>query len=203
MLDLRSALAGFDGPAEQSGADGAIGLEIGEVTGWSLVEIGVYPSKQAEGERAIESWLGTIPERIATPTASANGLLIRTGPLSFWLVNSTREATAGRTYEAARAALPEAVTSVIDLTSSRTRLFIDGTHAADVLLKGIPIDLAIESFPMGAIALTGVHHTPILLFRTAPDRFEIFAMRTFALTVLDWLTDAALEFGYRLRNVHP
>ncbi len=94
---------------------------------------------------------------------------------------------------------PRPVTSIIDLSSSRTRLFIAGERATDVLLKGIPIDLALESFPIGAVALTGVHHTPILLHRTAADRFEIFAMRTFALTALEWLTDAALEFGYRFR----
>jgi sarcosine oxidase gamma subunit len=32
----------------------------------------------------------------------------------------------------------------------------------------------------------------------ARDRFEIYAMRTFALTVWDWLADAALEFGYEV-----
>jgi hypothetical protein len=28
-------------------------------------------------------------------------------------------------------------------------------------------------------------------------------MRTFALTVFEWLSDAALEFGYRIRHVTP
>ncbi len=194
MLERRSALAGFHGAAERAGVDGAVGLAIGEVTGWTLTEIGVFPSKRDEAEKAIGNWLGAVPERVATPSETPNGLLIRTGPLSFWLLGPSN----GDQSEAARTALSESATSIIDLTSSRTRLFITGERATDVLLKGIPIDLALASFPIGSIALTGVHHTPILLYRTAADRFEIFAMRTFALTVFEWLTDAALEFGYRL-----
>lgn len=201
MLERRSALAGFHGPAERAGADGHVGLEIGEDAGFTLVEFGVYPSKRAEGEQALRSWLGALPETIFKPVETPHGLLIRTGPLSFWLIGDARRGTAGRPAETARAALPTTIFSVIDLSSSRTRLYIEGAHATDVLLKGIPVDLAAEQFPAGSVALTGVHHTPILLHRTATDRFEIFAMRTFALTVLEWLTDAALEFGYRVRRI--
>lgn len=200
MLERRSALAGFHGQAERAGVDGAIRLEIGEITGWSLIEIGVYPSKRDVAEQGIRNWLGAVPERIAVPSETQHGLLIRTGPLGFWLLDDARRATAGRPYETASDALSDSGIAIIELSSSRTRLFIEGTHAADVLLKGIPIDLAHESFPIGSIALTGVHHTPILLRRTATDRFEIIAMRTFALTVFEWLADAALEFGYRIRN---
>ena len=200
MLERRSALAGFLGPAERAGADGSVGLEVGEMMGWSLIEIGVVPTKRVDAEVAIKGWLGTVPERVATPRDTPHGLLIRTGPLSFWLLGDAKRATAGRPDETARSALSAANTSTIDLSSSRARLFIEGPHASEVLLKGIPIDLDAESFPIGSIALTGVHHTPILLHRTAKDRFEIFAMRTFALTVFEWLTDAALEFGYRVRR---
>lgn len=196
MLERRSALAGFHGATEREGIDGHVGLEIGEDAGFSLIEIGLYPSTRADGERSLRDWLGAQPETVAMPTETAKGLLIRTGPLSFWLARAAGADNA----TAARAAIPEAIASVIDLSSSRTRLTIAGAASADVLLKGIPIDLALERFPVGSLALTGVHHTPILLHRTALDRFEIYAMRTFALTVLEWLTDVALEFGYRLKS---
>lgn len=197
MLERRSALAGFHGAAEHAGVDGGIGLELGEIAGWSLTEIGIYPSKRSEAERAITGWLGATPDRVETPIATSTGLLIRTGPLSFWLVGPA----GGTNLQAARSALPRAATTVIDLSSSRTRLYISGTAAADVLLKGIPVDLAPDAFAIGHVALTGVHHTPILLHRAATDRFEIYAMRSFALTVFEWLTDAALEHGYRVRHV--
>jgi sarcosine oxidase subunit gamma len=196
MLERRSALAGFRGAAEQPGVDGAVGLEIGEVTGWSLTEIGVYPSQRAEGERAVGAWLGFVPARIDTPVETPIGLLMRTGPLSFWLIGPAGAETAGD----ARKAMPATAVSIIDLSSSRTRLSIAGRAAPDVLLKGISLDFAPESFVPGRVALTGVHHTPIVLHRLAADRFEIYAMRTFALSVLEWLTDAAREFGYRVRQ---
>ena len=62
-------------------------------------------------------------------------------------------------------------------------------------MQGIPLDLHLDVFREGQFALTGLHHTPVLLL-PAPDRYEIFAMRSFALSVWEWLTDAALEFGY-------
>ena len=49
---------------------------------------------------------------------------------------------------------------------------------------------------VGQFALTGLHHTPVLVLRAAEDRYEIFAMRSFALSVWEWLTDAALPLGY-------
>lgn len=196
MLERRSALAGFHGATERAGIDDRVGLDIGEDAGFSLVEIGLYPSKRADAEQALRSWLGAVPTTITAPAETPRGLLIRTGPLSFWLVSTP----GSDRVLSARAAIPEAIASIIDLSSSRTRLTVAGAAAADVLLKGIPIDLTPDRFPAGSVAVTGVHHTPILLHRTALDRFEIYAMRTFALTVLEWLTDAAMEFGYRLQS---
>ncbi len=83
---------------------------------------------------------------------------------------------------------------VTPLSSSRTRISIEGRAARDVLRKGIPIDLHETVFTPGKFAQTGVHHTPVLLHCTAEQRFELYAMRTFALNVWEWLEDAALEF---------
>ena len=35
-----------------------------------------------------------------------------------------------------------------------------------------------------------------LVHRAGADRYELYAMRSFALSVWEWLIDAALEFGY-------
>ena len=43
-------------------------------------------------------------------------------------------------------------------------------------------------------AMTGLHHTPVLLHCVSENRFELYAMRTFAFDVWEWLEDAALEF---------
>ncbi len=83
------------------------------------------------------------------------------------------------------------------LSHSRTRIYIEGEPAAEVLKKGIALDFD-GNFPVGAAALTGVHHMPIHLYRPTAARYEILAMRTFAVAVFEWLADAALEFGYEI-----
>ncbi len=80
------------------------------------------------------------------------------------------------------------------LSHSRTRIFIEGVPARDVLSKGIPLDFHPTVFKPGMFAMTGIHHTPVLVHCVSDHRFEIYALRTFALSVYDWLTDAALEF---------
>jgi kynureninase len=45
-------------------------------------------------------------------------------------------------------------------------------------------------------ALTGLHHTPIMILRSGESRYELYVMRTFALCTWEWLIDAALPFGY-------
>jgi sarcosine oxidase subunit gamma len=63
-----------------------------------------------------------------------------------------------------------------------------------VLAKGLPIDLHPTVFTPGTFAMTGLHHTPVLLHCVSENHFELYAMRTFALDAWEWLEDAALEF---------
>jgi heterotetrameric sarcosine oxidase gamma subunit len=95
-----------------------------------------------------------------------------------------------------RRVIPPAVGAVTSLSHSRTRIVIEGACAHDVLQKGIPLDFDPDAFRVDQAALSGLHHTPILIHRAGAGRYEIYAMRSFALSVWEWLTDAALEFGY-------
>ena len=91
-----------------------------------------------------------------------------------------------------------AVGAVTPLSHSRTRLFVEGAETPALLASGIPLDFHPDAFPVEAFALTGVHHTPVLVHRTAENRYELYAMRTFAQSVWDWLIDAALPYGYEV-----
>jgi sarcosine oxidase subunit gamma len=86
--------------------------------------------------------------------------------------------------------------AVTSLSHSRSRIFIEGRAAAEVLAKGIPLDFHPTVFTVGQFALTGLHHTPVLVHHSGETRYEIYAMRTFALSVWEWLTDAALPVGF-------
>lgn len=195
MLERRSALASVIPGPGKLGVGGARGLKLGEARGFSLVQIAGFVPTVAKVEARIAALTGVaVPENVRIPARTADGWVFRTAPEQVWIVGAPQsdlEQRAAREIDAGEGA-------VTGLSHSRTRIFIEGPRAADVLRKGIPIDLAEASLGHGEAALTGVHHTPILLHRLTRDRFEIYAMRTFALTVWDWLADAAHEFGYEV-----
>jgi sarcosine oxidase subunit gamma len=72
---------------------------------------------------------------------------------------------------------------------------VEGGAARAVLSKGISLDFHPREFRPGQFASTGLHHTPVLVHCIGGDVFHVYAMRTFATSVWDWLRDAALEFS--------
>jgi methylglutamate dehydrogenase subunit D len=192
MLERRSALAGA---LRKGGAGGKRRLALGEVRGWSLVQVAAFASTLAELASAVEPLLGTaLPARIGESIPAGSRRLFKTGPEQFWIVGPEADDLVS---SLAAAVAPE-IGAVTPLSHSRTRIFVEGPAARELLAKGIPLDLHPDVFRVHDFALTGLHHTPVLLHRSAPDRYELHAMRTFALSVWDWLTDAALPFGYEV-----
>jgi heterotetrameric sarcosine oxidase gamma subunit len=179
----------------RGGRDGAHGrrqCRLGEVTGWSLTQVAAFASTLDALEDELEAIVGELPLG-SHSVVPGEPTIFRTGPEQFWIVGP-EDGLAERLSRAIRAGLG----AVTPLTHSRTRIFIEGDRALDVLKKGVPLDFHPQVFKPGQAALTGLHHTPILIHRLREDRFEIYAMRSFALSLWDWLTDAALEFGYDL-----
>jgi methylglutamate dehydrogenase subunit D len=39
--------------------------------------------------------------------------------------------------------------------------------------------------------MTGMHHVPVLIHCVGKNKFHIYVMRTFALSIWDWLVEAA------------
>jgi sarcosine oxidase gamma subunit len=88
--------------------------------------------------------------------------------------------------------------SITVLSHSRTCVWLDGPAARDVLAMGIAVDLSPDVFELNSFALTGLHHTPIMIHRSSATRYDLYALRTFALWTWEWLVDAALPFGYQI-----
>ena len=172
MLDRRSALASAKPYASPV-------LQIGEAREFSLLQV-------AGTAKAITPITGKLPNKIGVATQSDGRILMRTGENQFWLIGPENDDIATKLSDLA---------IVTPLSHSRTRMFIEGAPGRDVLAKGIPLDFHPTVFKTGTFAMTGVHHTPVLVHCVNENRFEIYALRTFALSVYDWLTDAALEFA--------
>jgi sarcosine oxidase subunit gamma len=193
MLERHSALAEALRDGGHEGAGGARRLRLGEVRGWSLVQVAAFASTLAELERAVRPLLGgDLPARIGEVSIASERRLFKTGPEQFWIVGPEGDALASNL----QAAVAPAVGAVTPLSHSRTRIFVEGSAARDLLAKGIPLDFHPDVFRIGQFALTGLHHTPVLLHRSGENRYELYVLRTFARSVWDWLIDAALPFGY-------
>ena len=172
MLDRRSALASAKPYASPT-------LQIGEAREFSLLQV-------AGSSKAITPITGKLPGKVGMATQSNGRILMRTGENQFWIVGSESDDLAAQLRE---------IAILTPLSHSRTRIFIEGARAREVLSKGIPLDFHPTVFKPGMFAMTGIHHTPVLVHCVSDHRFEIYALRTFALSVYDWLTDAALEFA--------
>ena len=175
MLDRRSALATAHPFAWAA-------LTLGEVRNFTLTQVAGFAKDYETGLAAIA---GALPQDNDQAVESNGRNVFRTGPLTFWFVGPANDALAATLSGKA---------IVTPLSSSRTRISIEGRAAREVLRKGIPIDLHETVFTPGKFAQTGVHHTPVLLHCTGENRFELYAMRTFAMNIWEWLEDAALEF---------
>ena len=175
MLERRSALA------EAKPYRSSI-LDMGEARGFTLTQVA---GLDAEFEEKLKAILGGLPAGVGRAVEVNGRQIMRIGPAQFWIIGPETDDPRGRL---------EAVCAVAPLSHSRTRIFLEGTPARNVLAKGIPLDFHGSAFTPGMFAMTGLHHTPVLVHCVSETRFELYAMRTFALNVWEWLTDAALEF---------
>jgi methylglutamate dehydrogenase subunit D len=195
MFDRRSPLASQLRAPGGDGLDGQRGLRLSEVGGWGLAQVGVFAGQEARLAAAVAPLLGaaalpTAPGQVYhTPSAA----LYRTAPDGFWVVTSQP-----KVILQLGSAVPASFGTVTCLSHSRVRLAVDGPQARAVLAKGISVDLHPRSFAVGAFAQTGLQHTGVLLERCAQDRYELYVLRTFAVSIWEWLLDAALPVGYQI-----
>lgn len=86
--------------------------------------------------------------------------------------------------------------TVVDQTHGRAGLRISGDPAATLIQKGVSFDIS-RFAPMSATN-AGIHHMGATIIRLADDTFDVFATTSLANSLWDWVTDAAVEHGWRV-----
>ena len=137
---------------------------------FTLFQIAAYPGTEKAFAKAVEPQIGKLPKAAGV---AENGVL-KTGLRQYWIFGK-------------RAEIPADLGAATDLSESRVRFALDAPDAWKALMGAVPIDLDPAVFKVGAFAQTGIHHTPVLLWRIGETRYEIFALRTFAESVADRL----------------
>jgi sarcosine oxidase subunit gamma len=174
MLERRSALATAK-PYRSSV------LKIGEARGFTLTQVA---GLDAAFETKIAALLGKLPDKVGIAMQNEDRTLMRIGPAQFWIAGPETDDLALKL---------QGLCAVTPLSHSRTRIFIDGPAARDILAKVMPIDFHPGVFTPGSFAMTGLHHTPVTVHCLSENRFALYVMRTFAMNVWEFVTDAALE----------
>jgi heterotetrameric sarcosine oxidase gamma subunit len=186
------------GALKSGGRDGVGGerrLRVGEARGWRVVQVAAFPGTAMALATAVRPVLGTdLPTTIGEAIAVSSRLFLKVGPEQFWIITRDNEDLT----RALESVVPPTVGSVTPLSHSRTCIWIDGPSSREVLATGVALDLDPAVFPLNSFALTGLHHTPILVLRSDATRFELYVSRTFAVWTWEWLTDAALPYGYEV-----
>jgi heterotetrameric sarcosine oxidase gamma subunit len=176
MLERRSALA--TAKPYQSKV-----LTIAEEAGFTLIQAA---GLSTDFDERIAKAAGAIPYVVGRVVNSGGRAVMRTGPAQLWFVGPEKDDLD---------AVLRPFAAVTSLTNSRTRIRLEGNPARPVLAKGIALDFDPEVFAPGHFAQTGVHHMPLLIHCLEENAFHLYVMRTFALSLWEWLIDAALEFA--------
>lgn len=134
-----------------------------------------------------------VAKRLMT-IASAVGVLPRSVGRDKWLIIAETGAAAAKLRQSLAAGL-SAEASFLDQSDSRTVIVADGPDVREMLAKGIGMDLAPDSFPEGASAMTAFGHLTVQITRTAANRYDLIVTSSFADSLWESLREASLEFG--------
>jgi sarcosine oxidase subunit gamma len=191
MAEWRSALAGL--PSHP--ADG-VRASIIEVRPAAILLIQAWPATLATVEAVIAQTLS-----IAEPPPVGRAAWFHGGSISSigagrYLLSTTADDIAA----SFRTAFSSKDATVTDVTHGRTILRLEGEAAAELLSRCVALDFDASVFPADSVAQTEIHHIDVLIHRLTPASFEIWAPRSFAESLAEWLLDAGKEIGAAFRS---
>lgn len=194
MAERRSALAealkpGVYGAAGPSGP----GIEIRELGPLAFVQVAAFDAERAAA--AIGAALGqpAPSARNGVSTAGA-AVVLWIGPGRWLVIEPESRDLASLLGQHC----PGDVGTVTDLGHARTALRVEGPKVRDLLAKLSILDVDPAVFPPGTCAQTQFGQVGVLLYCRLRDGFDLFLPRSFAVSVLEAVMDAALEFGCRV-----
>jgi sarcosine oxidase subunit gamma len=184
MLKRQSAIAGEGRFVSGKGAD-ELCIEVAPASAWT--QLCIFPGGTAAAFSAWEQCMGdALPHATDQVQVQGASRLYRIAVDQYWLRDVPPQPITALT-----AAMPAESAALIDLSDSRVTIRVAGRAARAVLSQWVTIDLHPSVFQVGHFAQTGIHHVGGLLERNGPDDYAFVALRTFALTVWEALTDVA------------
>ena len=120
-----------------------------------------------------------------------NTRILWNGPRN-WLVITTQKEVFSEIYKK----FEESDFAVTDISHSKSIIELEGSNAKEVLKKGCPFNFN-ELYKNNSLNSTFNGMSIIVdMINDKPDKFRIFALRSFGESLYHSITDSSLEFGY-------
>jgi sarcosine oxidase subunit gamma len=190
MADRRSALAAFSADTKAEAP-----LVLSEEPAETIVQIQAWPETTAVVVAVLSQTLHADAPAPGRGSVVGNGSLLAIGAGRFLLLS--RAGGKGADLVEAFSASDAVVT---DISHGRTILRLEGEGAAALLARCVPLDFDAAVFPAGRVAQTAIHHIDVVIHRLSASAFEIWSLRSFAESLVEWMLDAGVELGIAFRR---
>jgi methylglutamate dehydrogenase subunit D len=190
MADRRSALTAITADPR---ADASLVLR--EEPAETILQIQAWADTTAAVEAVLAQAVGSDVPAAGHGSAVGDGSLLAIGAGRFLLLS--RAGGKGADLVEAFSASDAVVT---DISHGRTILRLEGEAAAGLLARCVPLDFDAAVFPAGRVTQTAIHHIDVVIHRLSASAFEIWSLRSFAESLVEWLLDAGVELGIAFRR---
>jgi sarcosine oxidase subunit gamma len=177
MAERRSPLALLAPPAGEP-AD----IRLTEVRPLSILQVQAWPETDERVRRMLAELLGLDAPAVGQAVAASDVTVAAVAPGRYFIAGDADDL-----LERCEAALPSGDAAVTDLSHGRAILKLDGKAAIDSLQGSMLLDLERTAFPPGRVAQTPIHHIDLVVHRRSETEFELWAPRSFALSLAEWL----------------
>ena len=169
------------------------GCRIAELSDASLVSIAFAPSRRESVDGALASALGVgLPVVGRAATGGDGTRLLGLQRDQLWCAFEHVEGPADVALAERLGGDPHGL-RLTDQGDGWTRLRLDGDATLATLERLCPLDLAIDAFPIGAVARTVVEHLGVVVLRTGEAAFELYTPRSSAGSFVHALSAVAAQ----------
>jgi heterotetrameric sarcosine oxidase gamma subunit len=162
------------------------GVHLQDVHGLKLYQVAAWANSINAVGAKVANTVGC--ERAPGPCKAASVgevAALRIEPLKWWL------------YGVEAPEVDAEQGAILDISHSRTQIRVSGPEATSLLNRHLPLDLRGQSFPVGSVASTMIHHVGVTLWRS-DNGYELFIPRGFALSLWEGIVDSATQFGVEI-----
>jgi sarcosine oxidase subunit gamma len=196
-LERRSALDGhYETGTFGAKGPGAPGVTLREQRPQAMAQVNGAPEESALAAHFASRSLDRAPMPL-TAFRGEDVTMLWTGPGQWLAVSDTLEPPA--LVAMLEDMLAPGGATVSDLSHARMVLRVSGVNWRDLLAKGCPAD--VDAMAPGDCLLSLLGHFNVLVHCLAADSCDLYVFRSFGLSLWEWLTDAAEEFGYYVQSV--